>query len=426
MREGRRTLPPVRGLEPWLALLGLLSLGTSGVAPMLMPLEIVEIEGKALHVGAVMAAIGAGLLTAPLWNQLANRRRAHRSIIVGGSLAIAVSLAGFCLAREVHEWGALAILMGAGVAAVFTVANVIVGERYPAAEQPSLYGWMQTLTTVGTVFGLLLAGVVNHLALEPEVGFAIAGALALAAALLAPVVIPPALAARPSPRPVGVGLEPGRPPVQAMPVLPGQPAESLRPFATLLTLWMTASLGLNAVGALYPLLMRQEFHIRPAVSSYFLAVTTVVQAMLYLPASGLSARRGELRVLQGGFGLRLVSLVLLAILGAMPFLQPGWLAFLPYAVCVLAWPLLNISSGLLATRLNASGVGLFTASGALASLAGPVIGGHAADTFGYTSVWLLAAGGVALALLLTLALARPVAAIRELSPDPRAAGSGAT
>jgi MFS family permease len=314
------------------------------------------------------------------------------------------------------------MLMGAGVAAVFTDANVLVGGRYPAAQQPAVYGWMQTLTTVGTVFGLMLAGIVNHLRLDPEVGFAVAGALALAAALLAPLVVPSgsvdgALARH------GSGV-----PETSLPATPPAVPPSrteLLPFATLLALWMAASLGLNAVGALYPLLMRHEFHVEPAVSSYFLAAATVVQAMLYLPASSLSARRGELRVLQGGFGVRLVSLLMLALMAATPLLQLGWLAFLPYAACVLAWPMLSISSGLLSTRLNASGVGLFTASGALASLAGPMIGGHAADTFGYTSVWLLAAGGVGVALLLSLALTRPLAGIRPLSPDGGAAGSAA-
>ena len=111
MREGRSRLPSVSGIERWLVVPTLVSAAGSGIAPMMLPLEIVEIEGRALHVGVVMAAIGAGLLSAPLWSRLASRRRAHRAVVVAGALAVALSLVGFCLAREVHEWTALATLM---------------------------------------------------------------------------------------------------------------------------------------------------------------------------------------------------------------------------------------------------------------------------------------------------------------------------
>jgi hypothetical protein len=66
---------------------------------------------------------------------------------------------------------------------------------------------------------------------------------------------------------------------------------------------------------------------------------------------------------------------------------------------------------------------LGSAAAALASLAGPVVGGHAADSFGYQSVWMLAAAGVALGLLLTLPLLR-VPGAGASADATRVAGEG--
>ena len=412
MGERRWRLPSVSGIERWLVVPTLVSAAGSGIAPMMLPLEIVEIEGRALHVGVVMAAIGAGLLSAPFWSRLASRRRAHRAVVVAGALAVASSLVGFCLAREVHEWAALATLLGIGTAAVFTVSSLLITDRFPPEEQQARVGWLQTLATVGTMCGLVVAGGVSHLSLEPAYGFAIGAGLTLIAALLAGAFVPAvgwSAAAAPGAT-AHAGLS-----------KPAAPAakQILQPFTLLLVLWAIAGLGVYGVGALYPLLMRREFHVEPAVSSYCLALATGLSTLLFVPSGALAARLGELRVLQGGLGLRLVSLTLLSFMAVTPLLERAWLAFIPYFSFLLAWPLLSISSVLLVARLGNrggdSGIGMFSAVGAFASLLGPVVGGHTADTFGYTAVWLLAAAGVGLALLLSLALARPVASAREAS-----------
>jgi MFS family permease len=425
-----RTRPAaLRGLEPWMLVLALLSLATSGVAPMLIPLEIVEIEGKALHVGLVMAAVGGGLLTAPLWSRMAARPQRHRPLVVGGALAIAASVGGFTVAREVHEWAALAFLMGAGTAAAFTTTSVLVNDRYPAADQHALTGWMQTLTTVGTMIGLVLAGGVSHGGFEPRVGFAIAAGLCLLAAPAAIGLMPAAAAAPGDPAPgapAPASPAPNGPRGGAAAAEGPAGRRASLPFWSLLALWAVAGIGFNAVGALYPLLMREEFRVAPAASSYFLAVTSALSALLFVPASALSARRGDLWLLRTGLGLRLGSLALLSWMAVTPALERAWLAFLPYGVLALCWPLLSISGGMLVTRLAApggSGVGLFSAAGALASLAGPVVGGHAADSFGYASVWVLAAAGVVVALLLSLALA-PRRATTASSHRPAAPSAG--
>jgi MFS family permease len=413
MRERRWRLPRVSAIERWLVVPTLVSAAASGIAPMMLPLEIVEIEGRALHVGVVMASIGAGLLSAPLWSRLASRCRAHRAVMVAGALAVTASLVGFCLAREVHEWAALATLMGIGTAAVFTVSSLLITDRFPSEEQQARVGWLQTLATVGTMCGLVVAGGVSHLSLEPANGFAIGAGVTLAATLLAGALVPTVGSATSAAGETAVAGGPATPAAS-------RANRILQPFTILLVLWVIAGLGVYGVGALYPLLMRREFHVEPAVSSYCLALATGLSTLLFVPSGALAARLGELRVLQGGLGLRLVSLTLLSFMAVTPLLERAWLAFIPYFSFLLAWPLLSISSVLLVARLGNrggdSGIGMFSAVGAFASLAGPVVGGHAADTFGYTSVWLLAAAGVGLALLLSMALPRPVAIAVQAPP----------
>jgi MFS family permease len=248
------------GLEAWFVVPLLLSMGTSGVAPMLIPLEVVRIDGSALHVGSVMAAIGAGLVTAPYWGRLAHRRRAHRGTLVGGSLAIAVGLAGFCVTREWHEWVALAFVMGAGVGAAFTAANLVIAYRFPVGTQDAAFGWLQTLTTVGTVVGLLIAGGITHWHLTEEVGFGIAAALAVVAAALGRTLLgpPPAADALAAPPQSGMGdvVSPANDP-SAPAIAPPAGRSALVAFGLLLAAWTASMLGVNAISALYPILMHQ-------------------------------------------------------------------------------------------------------------------------------------------------------------------------
>jgi MFS family permease len=418
------------GLEPWFLPPALLAIGTCGVAPMLIPLEVVRIEGRALHVGAVMAAMGAGLVTAPLWSRLAEARRAHRGSMVGGALAMAAALAGFAFAREWHEWVALAFLMGAGAAATFTLANVLILERCPRHEQDAAFGWLQTLLTLGTVLGLVLAGVVTHWHLGEGTGFVASAVLALAAAAALRLQVA-ATASAPAPGGSEAGavstahlestsLAAASPSTaaaaRARSASGPAPTSGQRagrdggglPFALLLVSWLASLLGVNAVSALYPLLMRQEFHVAPALSSYALAAATFLSLLLFLPAGRLAATRGGLVVLQGGLVIRFLGLASLAWLAVTPALALPWIAFVPYAAFALVWPLLSVGSTILVTRLGAgtggAGPGLGSAAAALASLAGPVVGGHVADSFGYQAVWVLAAAGVAVGFVLTLPL----------------------
>jgi hypothetical protein len=255
---------------------------------------------------------------------------------------------------------------------------------------------------VGTVLGLVLAGAVHHHAWHPDHGFAIPAGLAIVAALLIPKLVP----VPPADLPAAAGSS-ATPAATAAPPL-AHPRRTLAAFVLLLLAWTASLLGVNAVSALYPLLMQSEFDVSAGVSSFALAATTFLSLGLFLGASRLTAARGGLPVLQGALAVRVATLGLLAWLAVTPALAKPVPALFTHAGFTIVWPLLSISSTILFTRLgvatHGAGPGLANAAGALAGLAGPVIGGHVADRHGYESVWLLGAAGVAAALVLTLPL----------------------
>lgn len=385
--------------EPWFWVVVPLSLVTTGIAPILLPLEVEKIEGRALHVGVVMAGIGAGMLTAPLWTRLSERWHAHRDLVVVGALAIVFGVGAFHFAEDVHEWASLAFVMGAGAAGVFTLTNLLVMRCYPPEKQHVVFGWLQTLSTVGTVAGLMMAGVITHVDWSVDVGFAIAAALALGAALYAGATLP----TPPEQAPAGDVAQIAPTPV-ASPA-----ARRFFPFVVLVTLWGVGNVGQGAVGALYPVLMREEFSLAPAYSSYALAVGSALSILFFLPASRMTVRFGGLSVLRGAFGARLAFLGVILGMSLLAWFSQGaqaWLVYVPFSASGLTWPFLSVSAVLMVSRLapGHSGPGVFDAATAGAFLIGPVVGGHVADAFGYTWVWLLAIVGVAISLLLSVPL----------------------
>jgi predicted MFS family arabinose efflux permease len=183
------------------------------------------------------------------------------------------------------------------------------------------------------------------------------------------------------------------------------------PFGLFLAVWVVANLGVNAVYALYPLLIQNVYGIEPGPSSFALAAATGLGLLLFTPSSLLTHRLGGARVLQVALGVRLVMLlVLLASVGAT-FPAREAVVLVAFAVISLAFPLMSVSSTVLTSSLSpvgqGEGMGIYTSVGALAGLIGAMLGGWAANTVGYPAALLIAVGSVVLALLLSAPLRPP-------------------
>jgi predicted MFS family arabinose efflux permease len=89
-------------------------------------------------------------------------------------------------------------------------------------------------------------------------------------------------------------------------------------------------------------------------------------------------------------------------LRASSILPTNFLVILLVGSFLAVWPLLSVASNDLSAALadfgKGTAIGLFNAAGAIASAAGAIIGGAVAVRFGYPSVGLFAAVGIAAAL----------------------------
>lgn len=407
-----------------------MGVAAGGVAPIALPLAVSR-AGDARHVGLVIAAVGLGGLTAPLWGELADRYRCHRAVFVVGAVVGGLALTGFGVTTSFPIWLLLALLVGVSQATANTIANLFVVDAHPEPEWNARIGWLQTFYNGGVAVGLVAVGSVSHL--PPDAGL-LAGAGAFAVAGLVGWITTRGIVPRPettraAPR------EPARmrlrrllktPALHALQLPWAQPAPLhlayfphgavlartrralTSPFGLLLLIWLVANVGPYATYTLYPLLLQGVFGVAPGPSSFALGAATALGLALYSPSSVVSHRLGAARVLQISLGVRLgVYAVLLALAGAA-FGERGALALSGFALVALSYPALSVSSTLLTSALTpddeGEGMGLYTATTALASLVGAAAGGWVAAEAGYGATLVVATACLAAAVGLSLLL----------------------
>jgi predicted MFS family arabinose efflux permease len=181
--------------------------------------------------------------------------------------------------------------------------------------------------------------------------------------------------------------------------------ESRSPFGLFLSLWLISFMGSAAFFSLYPVLMKQVYGVGPGLSSVGYAIAAGIGLAFYSPAGGLSDRFGAEWVIKNGLGIRLLAFLGLFALGATHSRQ-GWLALLGFLFIVLSWSLLSVSGTALTAQLSRSnegeGMGVFNAVTALAGVIGAALGGWVAGRWGYNGATVVAIGGVATGLLLSI------------------------
>jgi len=356
-----------------------------------------------------------------------DRHGGQRGLAPGGVLVTAIALAAFPWTTTLAGWIGLAVLGGPGGETATTPAPLFVVRVHPPEEWDERLSWLHASYDGGGVAGLLLAGGLSQTHVR--------GGLLTAAGLTATAAVLAWLTTR---APLGPStlkakrLRPARHGDAALASLRGhghQPTlDTLRqmlpdlrsPFHRFLMVWLLALIGSSALFALYPILMQEVFAIPPALSSLTYAVAGGLRLLVYPQAGHWSMRFGQARVLRAALGVRLVAFGSLLALALMPLDGQRWLALPIFAVVVLAWPLLSVSSTALTAHLSAvgegEGMGLYKAVSALAGVIGAVLAGALAEGWGYRTSLGLPIAGVALALLLSIQI-RPVQAESTASSD---------
>jgi MFS family permease len=331
--------------------------------------------------------------------------------------ATVLAFLGFAAEPGLVGWMALALLLGLGTAAANTVSNLFVVEAHPKPEWDERIGWLQAFSNAGSVGGLLLASALAHVALRGN--FLIGAALtAIAAALAWATTRTPPRPATPKPPGVGAGPEPewstNTPQRNAHYVttrtLKRLGALARSRYGVFVLAWLVANLGLAAVNALYPLMMRGLFDVQPRASSALMSVATGASILLYAPSSMLVKKLGEPRVFQVAMLGRAAALLALTLIGFASFGGREWPAALAWFAVVLAGPLFSVSGTVMASTLAAGdegeAIGQYNAAGSLGALVGSATGGWAAARWGYDAVPAIGLAGVGAGLVLSLLLPR--------------------
>lgn len=369
-------------IAPWFFSCALVALITTGIVPILVPLEIVQVEGNPGNVGLIMATIGAGMLTSPLWAALAARFSCYRLLMFLGSAGVGLCLWGFDACSHLAHWMGFAFLTGCCVATTFTLANIILVSLYPEDAEQRI-SWLQTLVTGGTVVGLAVAGAVEHLPFAAGVR---AGALTSGLAALLTWTVPTRVVSPPPP-----------------PQEPGSATWS-HGLGILLLLWFLSNAGVSGYTAYYPLVMAEEFKVSPSTAAYVLATASAVSTPIFAAAGRLARSLGYARLMIGSLAGRMLALFTLSVLSYQDFPGRESIALTLFAIITLLWPLISVSATLLASDLALSksrGLGFFDGAAAMAHLAGPVAAGLLANHFGYEAILVFAAASIGVSLLVS-------------------------
>ena len=348
-------------------------LAFGALLPTIPRLVVGPLAGGSLAVGL---AVGAFSLSAMLLRPVAGRvgdRRGRRMLTVGGAAVVALSVAGYGLARSVPVLAALRLLTGVGEALFFVGAVSVVNDLAPESRR----GEALSLFTLALYGGLAVGPAVGEAVLA-RFGFdAVWWAAAVAAAVAGGLGM-----CLPETRPAGAA--PGRPPPRLLhraAVVPGG-------------ILATSVIGFTAFAAFVPL-----YALELGMSGSTLVLGTYSAIILAIRGLGapLPDRLGPART--AGSALA-ASITGLALMGA--WAEPAglfWGAALLAVGQALAFPALMtlaVRAGPASER--GSVVGAFTAFFDLAFGLGGLAMGAVAAAVGYRGAFVVAAGVAAVGL----------------------------
>ncbi len=402
-------------LAPWYGAYALLGVVTSASA-IWLPLVVEKRAGTAEQVGAVMSAVGFGVTLSPLWGFVADLSGAYKTVFRGGFVALGGGLWGILFGHTLLPLVLFGFVQGVGIAASNTLANALVVECYDRSQWDQRIGWLQTFNAAGQVVGLLLPGIVSE-----ERGIKLVAGLCLLALPLAGLGVCPPRRAKGQ---RGPALE------DASRNVPQRTAERWRHyglttgglfqhgyfrlgnlwnrfiaemsggFAWLIAQWFLFTLVTTPFFAFFPLLMRNVFGVAPGLASTSYAVAVAAMLPLYSLAGERMHRRGPGVTLREGLFARACSF---GALGVIAYWMGGnrvALALTMFVVVQLAWPFISVSMIDFAVRLaklgEASAMGLFNGSAAVAGTLGSLAGGFVAARAGYRSLVVLGCLGTVL------------------------------
>ncbi len=397
----RRVLP---WIEPWFFIYACLGIVQDGVLPLLLPLS----AGGSSHAGAIVGVMNLAGLTSPFWGHFADRRRLHRQVLVAGMLVVTVALLLMPAHLGLPLQIAIAGILGIGFAAANTVANIFIISVRPQEEWDARIGALQLLMGLGEVVGLLLAGIIGgRHALAFGVSAAlVASALPIALMTLRGVQVPVSRAAAVAHSPVGGQSCAGSPQRHFhLPTWSGLGnllCELEMPFARLSIVWFVSYAAMSAVLTMFPLALVRAFSVSDGLPATAYAFASAASLVIFPWAVSIAERHSEWFVLRVGFVVRTIAIAILGV-AFLAHVSGVPLALTGFAVLVMAWPLLGVSSTALvaqnAPAEKGEALGVFNASSSVAAALGAFLGGWGMDMTDFGTICVVSAVFVAIASL---------------------------
>jgi MFS family permease len=363
-----------RGLLRVAAIVGVAELGFATVVP-LLPLYLKERLGaSATLVGLVVATFAAvETLFKTTWGSVADRI-GRRPVIIWGLVLASIAPLLMTLLRSAWMFVPLRLIDGIGSAALWPAAAAVMADRTTGAGRATAMGTLNMFFLSGLALGPSLGLLVSGFTGSYRLGFYLASALLLGAAMLAARVFREGEHA------------PDSVPHQTPGAWAGGLLRGIRQSPLLLSMLFVAFIQMIGVGLLAPILVIYAHEVvqlsDPLIGTLFLVIVLGV-AIASVPGGRMADRIGRPRTVMWGMVMASVGMWLLplagrgnlAILGVAALLLGG-----SYAVSSPAWLALmseaapSGSTGLvMGASETAQGAGL---------IIGPLLGGILYDSLG--------------------------------------------
>lgn len=399
-----------RGFEGWMLSNFAMGAGFSAFVALLIPPYVTEVTGDVAASGAVMAVISLAAVLGPVLGTFADKYRAHRAVLSGGVLGMAVSFAMFALSAESAAFYAIdAILLGVSIAAVSAVGPVfIVG----AGLSKQLEAKRMTMYSLAMPCGQVAGGLLITAAAKAKWSFT--DRFWLAAAFSAITFVAVLLTSGPAERRLHAAMDASFAQI-ATDTKQGAASKKIplktvlfSSFGAFLLVHTLSSVANNGINNQISNIMPNVYGLSEAETSGLISMAGLLNIALFLPAGKWMAKSGAFAVYTAGTVMRLV--------GALGMALVGWLSGSTVIIAIAFMQVLYQSNPF--SRLAQPGTavsfakfpagaatGWLIAAAAMGSFIGSVVGGLVADKYGFNAVnWMgaIAAGAAVLLTILTL------------------------
>lgn len=424
--RARATDAVERGFEWWMLANFAMGAGFSAFIALLIPPYVSDVTGDVAASGVVMAVISLAAVLGPVLGTFADKYRAHRAVMCGGVLGMAVGFAMFAFSSESSAFYAIdAIVLGVSVAAVSAVGPVFV---VGAGLSKELEARRMTMYSLAMPAGQVVGGILITAAANAEWSFS--DRFWLAAVFSAVLFVLVLLTSGGPERRLHAAMD------AAMSVdddagadaRPGAATDGKIPirmvlfssFGAFLLVHTLSSVANNGINNQISNILPNVYGISEAGTSTLISVAGLLNIVLFFPAGKWMERSGAFAVYTTGTLMRLGGALGMALVGwlsgsavivAIAFMQ---LLYQSNPFSRLAQPSTAVS---FATFPAGAANGWLIAASAMGSFIGSAVGGVVADAYGFNAVNWMGAIAAGAAVLLTLVTLLPVVRRGEHAGD---------